>query len=136
MMRVCAGCVVALLLLSACGGGNQALSLKELQRVKSGALNIVLLSEGDALKQGKGGFVLEFRDASNNLVDVGNVTISATMPMAGMAPMFGDNTVMATQTRGRYEVASNFGMAGTWRLNISWNGPDGSGSAAMSGTVL
>ena len=136
MMRAFSGGIVVMLLLSACGGGDQASALKELQRAKSGNLNVVLLSAGDSLQRGKGSFVLEFRDGGGGLVDVGTVSVSATMPMAGMAPMFGDSTVMPTETKGRYDVASDFGMAGTWRLNISWNGPAGSGSASLPGSVL
>ena len=126
---------IVLLLLTACGG-NQTTQLKELQRVKAGAMDVVLLASGDAIKQGKGSFVLEFRDAGGNLVDVGRVTVGASMPMAGMAPMFGESTVMPTEMRGRYEVASDFGMAGTWRLQIAWDGPAGKGSASMPGSVL
>jgi hypothetical protein len=125
----------AVLLLTACGG-SQTAQLKELQRVKSGTMDVVLLAPGDAIKQGKGSFVLEFRDAGANLVDVGRVTVGASMPMPGMAPMFGESTVMPTEMRGRYEVASDFGMAGTWRLQIAWDGPAGKGSASMPGSVL
>ena len=127
--------LVVLLLLTACGG-DKAAELKELQRVKSGALNVVLLSPGDAIKQGKGSFVLEFRDAGGGLVDVGMVKVGATMPMAGMAPMFGDCSVMPTPTKGRYDVASDLAMAGTWRLQVSWDGPAGQGSASIPGSVL
>ena len=123
-------------LLAACGGGNTATPLKELQRAKSGALEVVLLSPGDAIKQGMGNFVLEFRDASGGLVDVGAVKVGASMPMAGMAPMFGDCVVMPSPMKGRYEVSSKLGMAGTWRLQITWNGPAGNGSASLAGTVL
>jgi len=126
---------LVVLLVAACGG-SRGEQLKELQRVKAGGLNVVLLSPGDALQKGKGSFVLEFRDANNALADVGTVKVGATMPMAGMAPMFGDCTVLPTPTRGRYEVASDLGMAGTWRLQVSWDGPAGKGSAAMPGSVL
>jgi YtkA-like protein len=127
---------LVILLAAACGGGDQTAQLKELQRVKAGALDVVLLAPGDAIKQGKGSFVLEFRDAGGNLVDVGMVTVGASMPMPGMAPMFGGSTVMPTEMRGRYEVASDFGMAGTWRLQIAWDGPAGKGSASLPGSVL
>ena len=126
---------VLLLLLTGCGSG-QTVQLKELQRVKAGALDVVLLAPGDSLKQGKGSFVLEFRDAGGNLVDVGNVMVGASMPMPGMAPMFGESTVMPSATKGRYDVASDFGMAGTWRLQIAWDGPVGKGSASVPGSVL
>ena len=125
----------ALLLLTACGGGETS-QLKELQRVKAGTMDIVLLAPGDSLKQGKGSFVLEFRDAGGNLVDVGNVMVGASMPMPGMAPMFGESTVTPSATKGRYDVASDFGMAGTWRLQIAWDGPAGKGSASVPGSVL
>jgi hypothetical protein len=126
---------VLLLLVIACGGGQTA-QLKELQRVKAGAFDVVLLAPGDAIKQGKGGFVLEFRDAGGTLVDVGTVTVGASMPMPGMAPMFGEFTVRPSATKGRYDVASDFGMAGTWRLQIAWDGPAGKGSASLPGSVL
>jgi hypothetical protein len=126
---------IVVTLLAACGGGNTG-TLKELERAKSGALNVVLLSPGDAIKQGKGNFVLEFRDASGGLVDVGAVKVGASMPMSGMAPMFGDCVVMPSPTKGRYEVSSTLGMAGTWRLQITWDGPAGNGSASLPGTVL
>jgi hypothetical protein len=124
-----------LLLLTACGGGETS-QLKELQRVKAGTMDIVLLAPGDSLKQGKGSFVLEFRDAGGNLVDVGNVMVGASMPMPGMAPMFGESTVTPSATKGRYDVASDLAMAGTWRLQVAWDGPAGKGSASMPGSVL
>ena len=125
----------ALLLLTACGS-NETAQLKELQRVKAGAMDIVLLAPGDSLKHGQGRFVLEFRDAGGNLVDVGNVMVGASMPMPGMAPMFGESTVTPSATKGRYDVASDLGMAGTWRLQIAWDGPAGKGSASVPGSVL
>jgi YtkA-like len=126
---------VLLLFLTACGG-NQTAQLKELQRVKAGALNVVLLAPGDAIKQGKGNFVLEFRDGDGGLVDVGSVNVGASMPMPGMAPMFGECLVTPSPDKGRYEVVSDFGMAGTWRLQIAWDGPAGKGSASLPGSVL
>jgi len=104
--------------------------------VKAGAMDIVLLAPGDSLKQGKGSFVLEFRDADGNLVDAGNVTVGASMPMPGMSPMFGECLATPSPTKGRYEVVSDLGMAGTWRLQIAWDGPAGKGSASLPGSVL
>lgn len=128
--------ILTLVVLVAVACGNKATELKELQRAKSGALNVVLLSSGDSLKQGQSNFAVEFRDNAGNLVDAGTVNVNATMPMAGMAPMIGDCTVTPTSTKGRYDVATNLGMAGTWRLQISWNGPAGQGSVSMPGSVL
>lgn len=124
------------LLVAACSGSDQTAQLKELQRVKAGPMDIVLLAPGEALKQGQGNFVLEFRDAGGTLVDVGTVMVGASMPMPGMAPMFGECMVVPNATKGRYDVSSNLGMAGTWRLQIAWDGPAGKGSASLPGSVL
>ena len=128
--------ILVILLVTACGGSDQTAQLKELQRAKAGPMDIVLLAPGEALKQGQGNFVLEFRDAGGSLVDVGTVMVGASMPMPGMSPMFGECTVMPSATKGRYEVSSNLGMAGTWRLQIAWDGPAGKGSASVPGSVL
>jgi hypothetical protein len=124
---------IALMACLGCGRGEQGAPLKELQRAHSGTLDVVLLSEGESIKQGKGAYVIEFRDGTGGLVDVGTVKISASMAMPGMAPMFGDNSVTPSSTQGRYNVASDLGMAGTWRFMISWDGPAGRGSASLPG---
>jgi len=128
--------ILVTLLLAACGGSNQTAQLKELQRVKAGPMDILLLTLGDAIKQGKGDFVLEFRDSAGSLVDVGMVMVGASMSMPGMAPMFGECMVTPSATKGRYDVSSDLGMAGTWRLQIAWDGPVGKGSASLPGSVL
>jgi hypothetical protein len=127
---------LAILLVAACGGGDQTAQLKEVQRVKAGSMEVVLLAPGDSLKKGKGNFALEFRNANGDLVDVGSVMVGASMPMPGMAPMFGECLVTPSPTKGRYEVVSDLGMAGTWRLQIAWDGPAGKGSASVPGSVL
>jgi hypothetical protein len=127
--------IIAVVLLAGCGGAGETAPLKELQRVHSGDLDVLLLSAGDSLKQGKGMFVVEFHGGGGALVDVGTVTVGASMPMPGMAPMFGNCTVRPTATKGRYDVASDLGMTGTWRLNIMWNGPRGQGSASLPATA-
>ena len=54
--------------------------------------------------------------------------------MPGM-PMFGSIVVQRTDVPGRYRAEGDFGMAGTWRLNVDWDGPKGRGSVAFSGSV-
>jgi hypothetical protein len=127
---------IALMACLACGRGEQGVPLKELRRAHSGTLDVVLLSEGESIKQGKSSYVIEFRDGSGGLVDVGTVKISASMAMPGMAPMFGDNSVTPSATQGRYDVASDLGMAGTWRFTVAWDGPAGRGSVSMPGSVF
>jgi hypothetical protein len=122
------------MVVAACSQAPQN-AMKEIQRTKAGALELVLLGPSDALPQGKGFAILEFRDASGSLVDVGTLKVNATMAMAGMSPMIGGTEVKPTPAPGRYEIATDFSMAGTWQLAVEWDGPRGHGSARMPGTV-
>ena len=117
----------------ACSSSGDPTNLKELHRVKSGNLDVVVLSENDAVRQGADNIFVEFRSASDNqLVDVGDVRASATMPMAGMAPMVGNIDVRPTDTDGRYVLATSLSMVGDWRIGLEWDGPAGRGSASVS----
>jgi hypothetical protein len=126
--------VAIAMMVAACSQAPQG-SMKEIQRTKAGTLELVLLSPSDALAQGKGFAILEFHDASGSLVDVGSVKVNATMAMAGMSPMIGGSEVKPTPAPGRYEIATDFSMAGTWQLAVEWDGPRGHGSARLPGTV-
>jgi hypothetical protein len=126
--------VVSAVVAAGCRSSDTA-NLTELQRVKSGTLDVVLLSPRDALRHGKDEFTIEFRAASDGrLVDVGEVRGGASMPMAG-TPMLGSLDVTRTSVAGRYAATGEFSMAGTWRLSIEWDGPAGRGSVAFSGAV-
>jgi hypothetical protein len=110
-------------------------SMRELQRTRAGALDVVLLAPQDALQRGKGFAILEFHDSSGNLVNVGAVNVSASMPHPGTEPMRGGSEVKPTPAPGRYEIVTDFSMAGTWDLAIEWDGPSGRGTARLPGTV-
>jgi hypothetical protein len=126
---------VMVLAVTACQRATDTTNLTELQRVKSGVLDVVLLSPSAALRHGKDEFTIEFLAASDgHLVDVGQVRGSATMPMAG-TPMFGSLDVQRTNVAGRYAAAAEISMAGTWRLPIEWDGPAGKGSVTFSAAV-
>ena len=128
--------VLMVMSLLACGGGGGTANVKEVQRASTGAFDVVLLAGGDALQSGKDTAVLEFRSrASQALVDVGAVNVAANMPMAGMPPMFGTLELQPSGTPGRYLVNSNFGMAGTWQINVEWEGQTGKGSTTLRGAV-
>jgi len=124
------------LAVAACGGGGAKSddpALKEVQRVKSGNLEVVMLTPSGVITHGKDTFVLEFREGGN-LRDVGTVKANATMPMAGMPPMFG-TLELKPEAPGRYSVTSDLGMAGTWQINVEWQGPAGTGSTTLRGAV-
>ena len=123
------------MVVSACSSQAPQNSMKELQRTKASGLDVVLLAPADALPQGKGFAVLEFHDGNGSLVDVGTVKVNATMVMAGMAPMIAGSEVKPTPAPGRYEITTDFSMAGSWQLAVEWDGPKGHGTARMPGTV-
>ena len=136
LIRKCAAAVVlvAAILVAACGGGGTDSGLREIQRVKSGEIDIVLLSEDGTLNLGKEAFVIEFRKPDGTLQDAGTVTTSANMPMPGMT-MPGNVQVAPSDVPGRYRATGDFGMAGTWQMKVDWNGPAGQGSVSFDGTV-
>jgi hypothetical protein len=118
-------------MLAACGTSKK---LTELQRVKSGMLDIVVLSPNDALKHGKDMLVIEFRSPDGKLVDVGEVKGGASMSMSG-TPMIGSVDVKRGDQTGQYVAETQLDMAGTWRLTLEWKGPAGPGSTTFSGNV-
>ena len=136
VLRLLCVTVLTSIAVTGCGRKENAIQLTELQRVKSGDLDVVLLTPDEGLTHGKDSFVLEFRSqAGGQLRDVGMVKANATMPMAGMPPMFGSLELKPSDTPGRYLVDTDLGMSGTWQINLEWQGPAGSGTATLRGAV-
>ena len=104
------------------------------QTVRSGAIDVVVLSSTGSLRSGRNEFTIEFRAASGALVDVGTVRVTANMAMPGMV-MPGNAQVQATDTAGRHVVTAEFGMAGAWPITIEWDGPAGRESVTFQGSV-
>ncbi len=105
------------------------------QKVRSDAIDIVLLSPTGTLRQGRNTFAIEFRQAGDSKpIDVGSVRASAAMPMPGMV-MSAGLQVRPTGVPGRYTATADFGMAGAWRFSLQWSGAAGQGSANFEGSV-
>jgi Cu(I)/Ag(I) efflux system membrane protein CusA/SilA len=126
--RLRAGVPIALLVIAVsslvaagCGRGAQT---HELQRVRSGNVDVVLLSSDETLQHGHDAVVLEFRsaDGAGSLVDPGEIRVNVAMPMPG-APMFGTVDANKTATPGRYDLSAALDMAGTWRFTVEWGSP-------------
>jgi Cu(I)/Ag(I) efflux system membrane protein CusA/SilA len=101
---------------------------------RSGDIDIVVLSPTGTLRTGRNAFTIEFHSLSGALVDVGTVRVSANMTMPGMV-MPGNVQAQPSGVPGRFTATAEFGMAGTWPINVEWNGPAGSGSANFHGSV-
>lgn len=132
-IRLVTGLVLLLAVLALGCGGEADADMVELERLKSEDMDVVVLAPQDGLKNGSSEFLIEFR-SNGTLTDVGDVRASSTMPMPGM-PMFGSIDVQRTDVAGRYQVRSEFSMAGTWQIAIEWNRPEGLRSVSFSSSV-
>ena len=134
MNRVLASVMLgAFLLLSAhleiaCGG-----ELKIIQTHKTRDLVLTLRSEAGQWTPGKNAFVLEFTaPATTQPMDVGQVTLSTSMAMPGMAPMIAGATLAPDKSPGRYLGTISFGDSGARQVTVTWDGPAGKGSTRFS----
>ena len=132
-LPIAAVTMTTVLLIASCRRSEDQLT--EWQRVKAGPLDVVLLSRQGAPRHGRDTLMIEFRSSSNGqLIDVGDVRATAMMPMTGM-PMIGSIDVTRGNTAGRYIAVAQLEMAGTWRIEIRWQGASGTGSATFASTV-
>jgi Cu(I)/Ag(I) efflux system membrane protein CusA/SilA len=114
---------------------GSSVSRDVVRTVRAGDLDIVLSSPAGVLRQGRNTFTIEFRASGTGaLVDAGTARASANMSMPGMV-MTSAMEVVPTSVPGRYAGTAEFGMAGTWRMAIEWDGPAGRGSVSFEGTV-
>jgi Cu(I)/Ag(I) efflux system membrane protein CusA/SilA len=114
--------------------GPAAAGGRVVQTVRSGDMDIVVLSPTGTLSSGRTAFTIEFRSSSGALVDVGTLRVSANMTMPGMV-MPGNVQVQPSGVPGRFTATAEFGMAGSWPISVEWDGPAGRGSANFQGSV-
>jgi len=116
-------------------GPPAAFGARVIQTVHAKDLDIALLSETGALRQGRNRFFVEFRRTGSTVpVDVGTARGSANMAMPGMV-MSSGLQLQPTAVPGRYTAIAEFGMAGAWHMSVEWDGPAGRGSANFDGGV-
>jgi hypothetical protein len=121
--------------ISGCGSQRAAPGLTELQRMRNGNVEVILLAPANALTQTRNYCTVEFRStADQQLVDVGTVTVRTSMTMEG-APMDGFVTAPRALGPGRYSVEMVLAMAGDWRIGIEWMGPAGTGSVSFPAVI-
>ncbi len=126
--------LISLSAASCARGTTTEAGLIELHRMRSGDLDVVLLSNDGSLTHGKDALTLEFR-RGDQLVDVGTVKAAASMPMAGLPAMQGSMFLNRGDTPGRYIVETDLSMSGGWQLRVEWDGPAGKGSASFDAIV-
>ena len=99
--------------------------LKQIQQQRSGDYVITLFNDSGVLKLRSNHLLLEFRNTSTNeLANVTNVQIQATMVMPGMGPMFGTMSPPRQAAPGHYDFDADLGMAGHWTFIVTFE-PNG-----------
>jgi len=134
MKRVIGSVVLGVVLLAGLPLGTVwGADLKVVQTQKTKDIVVTLLSESGQWTQGKNTFVLAFTSAATKQpVDAGNVTLSTSMAMPGMAPMLAGATVSPEKTPGRYLGTISFPDSGARQVTVAWDGPAGKGSTQFS----
>jgi len=97
-------------------------------------LTISLIHPQGQLFLGNNEFLIEFRDASGQLVDVGTVKFELDMNMPGMV-MHDSAIVKPTDTPGRYSARIKPEMGGDWKAKVQYDGPRGKGEVTFPLTV-
>lgn len=100
-------------------GGRE---LQPIQQQRTGDYVVILLGDGGVLQQRSDRLALEFRNGSTNeLTDVANVQVQASMVMPGMGPMFGNVSSLQKDRPGRYTFDAQLGMAGQWNIIVTFD---------------
>ena|SRR5580765_4035127 len=127
--------IILVLVLSGCKSASIP-ATKEIESHNAGDVVISLANEKGELAQGQNRFVIAFRSASKNEpIDPGKVTVESSMAMPGMAPMTAPIELESTGKTGQYTVKGEFGMSGSWRFEVRWDGPSGQGSTSFNSNV-
>ena len=97
-------------------------------------MTITLLHPHGQLRAAANEAFIEFRNASGELVDVGEVKLNLGMNMTGMV-MHSGATVTRTDTPGRYRVEITPDMGGDWTANLSFEGVQGPSESSFTVNV-
>jgi len=123
------------LVLAGCAS-KKAVDAKEIESHRAQDMTISLLNDSGELDQGENRFVIAFRKTDDGKpVDVGSVTLNASMSMPGMSPMTAPIDLQATGEAGKYAIQGKFAMSGAWRFEVRWNGPARQGSTTFTSNV-
>ena len=94
-------------------------------------LTITLVHPKGQLLLAGNDFLIEFRDASGQLVDVGTVKFDLDMNMPGMV-MHNAASIKRTATPGQYRASIKPDMAGDWVAKVQYDDPRGTAAATFN----
>ena len=114
------------------GGGTVSGTPFATQTVEG--LTVSLIHPQGQLQPGPNDFLIEFRDSSNQLVDVGSVKLDLDMNMPGLV-MHQSAQLKRSGAVGWYRAAVKPGMSGDWTARVQFDGPRGKGEIRLPITV-
>jgi Cu(I)/Ag(I) efflux system membrane protein CusA/SilA len=114
--------------------GSRAISGTPFATQTVNGLTVTLIHPKGQLIYAENNFLIEFRDANGELVDVGTVKFALDMNMPGMV-MHNAATVKPTGTPGQYRASIKPAMAGDWVVKLEYDGPRGKGEVSFTVNV-
>jgi hypothetical protein len=124
--------VAALILLAACSKSGPV-EMKEVTAQDAGDYRISVLSPTGELTQGQNDFRIAFTQ-EGKAADPGKVAVTSSMTMPGMAPMVAPIELSKAEP-GQFISHGTFGMSGSWKFEVQWDGPTGKGGASFNASV-
>lgn len=109
---------------------NTASAGQVITKQKAGDLTATISNSKGHFSEGENEFTLEFKNASNQPVDVGAITFAFEMPaMGSMQHMSSEAKITYTGTPGVYQGQAKLDMGGTWQAHLKYKGQAGEGKA-------
>ena len=95
-------------------------------------LTVTLSNEDGVLRSGDNEFLLTFKDASGKPVEVSAVALKFYMPAMGTMPAMTDAAEFTTTGKpGVCQGKVKLESAGEWQVQVSYEGPAGSGKTSF-----
>lgn len=129
--------VTLVLSAAACGSNSSPDTGKVIKSSPVGNnLTVTLSNSNGVLRSGDNEFVVSFKDASGNTVEVGAVGLNFYMPAMGTMPAMNDAASFTTAgTPGVYQGKVKLESAGDWQAQVSYEGPAGRGKTSFAVTA-
>ncbi len=113
-------------------GGDSAAGGKIVTEHTAGNIKITLSTDDGIIKDGQDEFTIAFTDASGNPAKIDAASVNFNMPaMVSMAEMNDSATLTSTSTPGVFKGSVKLQMAGSWQVQVAYEGASGNGKTSF-----
>jgi hypothetical protein len=119
------------LVLSACQHSQDESKTITTQKFSNG-VTVTLLNGNGKIKEGDNDFVLLFKDAGGQPVDVGNAVASINMPAMGTMGAMNSMVQLSSVSIGKYHAKLDVEMKGAWTMTVQFAGKAGEGKTTFN----